>query len=227
MAQLEGRQALEFALELARMPTLAEAMRMHPLPPDTLVVIRIAAGCPEMCRAAREATGLKSRLIKDACTFYLQQVLFSPDSDSHRVLGVQPGASRKELREHMRWLMKWLHPDGNRDELETVFAERVLKAWRDAGSPTGRNREVVQRNDLAAPSANLSAASGFPAHRWVALPLESSGGNTKVRRITMAAAALVGMLGLALALAPAFPQVSRLLPSLGGQQDITSGKEAE
>ena len=50
---LEGRLALDFALELTRMPTLATAMRAQPLPPDTLVVIRIAAGCSETTARSR------------------------------------------------------------------------------------------------------------------------------------------------------------------------------
>src|SRR5687768_7729483 len=110
---MEGRRALEAALDLAQMPTFGAVMRRQPLPPDTLAVIRIAAGCEETCREAAIATGKDPIAIKEACALYLQQVLFSSESDCYRVLGVSPSASKEEMRQHMHWLMRWLHPDRN------------------------------------------------------------------------------------------------------------------
>ncbi|MGH6925256.1 MAG: hypothetical protein ACRED5_16105 [Propylenella sp.] len=177
---IEGRRALDLALDLARMPTLGEAMRTHPLPPDTLVVIRIAAGCSETSREAVRATGLSATAIRDACVFYLEHVLLASDADSHRILGVRPGAPRSEMREHMRWLLKWLHPDGNRNEWESVFAGRVLKAWREAGAKKqanspGRNGAGASRNSAAAPSRSQ------PPNRWIAVPLNSATGRGRLR----------------------------------------------
>jgi hypothetical protein len=176
---IEGRRALDLALDLARMPTLGESMRAHPLPPDTLVVIRIAAGCEETSRQAVRATGLSASVIRDACVFYLEHVLLASDADSHRILGVWPGAPRSEMREHMRWLLKWLHPDGNQNEWESVFAGRVLKAWREAGAKKqtdspGRNAAGASRNSTAAPRPQ-------PPNRWIAVPLSSATGRGRMR----------------------------------------------
>jgi hypothetical protein len=215
---LDGRQALDLALDLARMPTLADAMRAHPLPADTLVVIRIAADCSETCSEAVRATGLKSTTIRDACVFYLQQILLASDADSHRVLGVQPGATRSEMREHMRWLLKWLHPDKDRDEWESVFAERVLKAWREAGARQSRQTDAQRREFASIRSAGVRRRSNHPIQRWIAMPLPGSAA-AQVRRRRIVAMALVCVLGLAIALTSMFAPFPTLLAT-GSPVDI-------
>ena len=200
---LEGRQALDLALDLARMPTLANAMRAGPLPPDTLVVIRIAAGCSRTSGEAVKATGLKSSTIREACLLYLQEILLASNSDSHRVLGVQPGASRNVMREHMRWLLKWLHPDGNQNDWESVFAERVIKAWREVGAGKRSQKDIRSGEHVPSHSIARSQSSYLPVQRWVALPLNSRlPSDGKRRRIVVVS--LVFFLGLAIALVSAF-----------------------
>lgn len=173
MTQEPGHRALDAALELARMPTLAEAMRRQPLPGDVLPLIRVAAGCRKTCEALAAASGREPRLIAEAALFYLEQLLFRTEGDPWRTLGVSSDASREERREHMRWLMKWLHPDRNRHEWESVFAARVTAAWAaiergearigeetapataptEIGAPPLRLRWVAERAALARPSA--------------------------------------------------------------------------
>jgi hypothetical protein len=200
---LEGRQALDLALELARMPTLAAAMRRHPLPPDVLVVIRVAAGCPDTSREVARLTGLGAASAREACVLYLQQILLARDADSYRVLGVARGAPRKQMREHMRWLLKWLHPDRNQDEWESVFAERVLKAWRDLGSSSVPAQTSAGERFVRGSTTRARRRRPIPAQRWVALPLppvlaSSSWTRKRVLAVT------VGVVGLAVALALAF-----------------------
>jgi hypothetical protein len=219
---LEGRRALDFALELARAPTLANAMRAQALPPDTLVVIRIAAGCRDTLRAAAELTGAAPPQIVEAATLYLQQILFAPGADARRVLGVLPGASRGEMREHMRWLMRWLHPDRNPDEWESVFAERVLRAWREAGA-----------RDSAPPASENAHGTSVPAvprrrsrrirHRWVAVPLETER-RRRLRRRRIAAMILIGAVGLALSSVPAIGPISEWLAAGRAEADAVAGK---
>jgi len=174
---LAGRHALDLALNLARMPTLAPAMRAQPIPPDILVVIRLAAGCTDTLHDATKVTGIPADSIRNAAIFYLQEVLFSSEADSHRVLGVSPGASRREMREHMRWLLQWLHPDRNPNEWESVFAERVIKAWRSVGKHRPENRKSLYRG------ANQGNSDRLPlgANRWIALPV-SPGARRNRRR---------------------------------------------
>jgi hypothetical protein len=129
-------QVIELALDLARMPALARRSVVPPLPPNIIELMRIAAASPEACGAAVVQTGEPRHVVIEAARFYLQQVLFRPDADCYRILGIQPAASRATAREHMRWLLEWLHPDRNtnNNSWDTVYAERVLKAWREVSN---------------------------------------------------------------------------------------------
>ena len=162
-----GRHAIEMALDLARMPALARSPVEPPIPANVIEVIRIAAASPNACRAASAATGEPVPVLIEAARFYLQHLLFRPNADSYRVLGLGPGASRATARNHMRWLMQWLHPDRNGD-LEAVYAERVLKAWRE-----------VSGGKMAAPARSASAARrahGGMRLPWIKLPTRQRSG---------------------------------------------------
>jgi len=128
-------RGIDLALDLARMPALAHAIEKPALPADIFEVMRIAAGAPEVCQLAAQATGQPAAVLIEAARFYLQQVLLRPDADSYRVLGLLPGASREVARRHMRCLLQWLHPDVNRD-WDSAYAHRVLAAWREISADT-------------------------------------------------------------------------------------------
>ena len=44
---------------------------------------------------------------------YVETVMLFAGAEPARVLGLAAGASRAEMRTHLRWLMRWLHPDHN------------------------------------------------------------------------------------------------------------------
>jgi hypothetical protein len=146
---MNRRQAIDLALDLARMPALARASVALPLPADVVELMRIAARSPKACQEAVARTGESTHVLVEAARFYLQQLLFRPDADCYRILGIEPGASRATARTHMRLLLQWLHPDRN-SGLEAVYAERVLKAW----------REVSLVSDAAEPVKRAYAAAG-------------------------------------------------------------------
>jgi hypothetical protein len=141
---------IELALDLARMPALARSSAAPPLPPNIIELMRIAAASPEACQAAAAQTGESKPVVIEAARFYLQQVLFRVDADCYRILGIKPTASRAMARDHMRWLLEWLHPDRNHNSWDNVYAERVLKAWREVSAT---NRPTVE------PSFPLSRVS--------------------------------------------------------------------
>jgi hypothetical protein len=130
---------IELALDLARMPALARSSVVPPLPANLIELMRIAAASPEACQAAVAQTGEPRHVVIEAARFYLQQILFRPDADCYRILGIQPAASRETARSHMRWLLEWLHPDRNtnNNRWDTVYAERVLRAWREVSAANG------------------------------------------------------------------------------------------
>jgi hypothetical protein len=163
---------IELALDLARMPALARSSAVPPLSPNIVELMRIAAGSPEACRAAVAQTGEPRQVVIEAARFYLQQVLFRPDSDCYRILGVQPATSRATAREHMRWLLEWLHPDRNtnNNSWDAVYAERVLKAWREVSNGSAAKPNLT----LARASADQNKKRRSRAIRltWIERPVQ-------------------------------------------------------
>ena len=163
---------IEFALDLARMPSLTRSSVVPPLPANVLELMRIAAAAPEACRTAVARTGEPTAVVIEAARFYLQQLLFRPEADCYRILGIRPTDSRATARNHMRWLLEWLHPDRNNGSWDAVYAERVLKAW----------REVSTTNKSAAePSLRFARVSSHQKTRarirrvrlpWIERPLK-------------------------------------------------------
>lgn len=169
------RRSIDLALDLARMPALAAAMREQALPPDLLDLIRIAAGCPDASKVALTATQKPLRVIRAAAILYLEEMLFFPDAGLRRNLGVSAQASKAEMRVHMRWLLQWLHPDHNSDETAVLLAGRVIHAWHELGSS---NRLVSSAETSAAepsvhrqPSPNVSRRGPGMRVPWIAVPI--------------------------------------------------------
>ena len=121
--------ALDIALQLYRQPALTHKVRRDGLPPRVLSVIKIAAGSEEEIETPFEHTPEELQEIREAAIFFLQNCLFQSGGDSYRVLGVRPGAAIDEILAHKRWLLKWLHPDLNRNKWEAAYLQRVLTAW--------------------------------------------------------------------------------------------------
>src|SRR5262245_32257993 len=136
------RHVIELAFDLSRIPALARSAGLPPIPADIIELMRIAAASPEACEAAAAKTGEPPAVVIEAARFYLQHVLFRPEADCYRILGLEPNASRATARSHMRWLLQWLHPDRNRNGWDAVYAERVLKAWREVSTSNGPPAEL-------------------------------------------------------------------------------------
>jgi len=130
--------ALEQALALHASPGRLPLLHARRLPPAVLTVIRIAAGDAEAIASAARRTAETERVIVDAAVLYVQQVLLREGADSYRLLGVNPDADGEQIKEHYRWLMRWLHPDRHPERWEVVFVERVNRAWNSLNSEPRR-----------------------------------------------------------------------------------------
>lgn len=130
--------AIQRALAAFREPVRMAELRERPLPHDVGTLIRIAAGEAAALDAAEEGTGEPRETLVEASVFFLQQVLFAPSANAYRTLGASPDAPQEQLREHYRWLMRWLHPDRNTDGWEVVYADRVNAAWQLVKTETRR-----------------------------------------------------------------------------------------
>ncbi len=59
--------------------------------------------------------------MRQAATFFIEQILFAPNADSYRVLGASTSASAGELRRNVALLLRWLHPDLDPRSERSIF----------------------------------------------------------------------------------------------------------
>jgi hypothetical protein len=189
---MSGPRGIDLALDLARMPALAQSIEKPPFPNDILEVMRIAAGSPEVCQSASQATGQPAAALIEAARFYLQQMLLRPDADSYRVLGLPPGASRELARRHLRCLLQWLHPDVNKD-WDSVYAERVLKAWHEVSTSINSSRPSNSRAHVLAGRVSTAPVKSGPRiwMPWIEQPRKKM--QMKPRHVLMSVAKRVGI----------------------------------
>jgi hypothetical protein len=123
--------SLNMAIDLMRNPAQVRHVRATTLPDGVLTLLRIAAADEEAIDQAIQATGKTHQVVREAATFFIEQILFCPEADSYRVLGAKPEATNSELRHNMALLLRWLHPDHGRQGERSVFTSRVTRAWND------------------------------------------------------------------------------------------------
>jgi hypothetical protein len=210
---MAGTGALQHALDLAATPGLARPMRRQPPPRDVLTVIKIAAGCQETLAAATAATGKRPEALTEASVLYLQQILFAREAGAYRILGVSSDAPQELIGQHMRWLMKWLHPDRAPNEWESAFAERVAGAWDQVKTPAKRANYDRQQGPEPAPRRSSSRRQR-PTYRrpWIPRRTERS---KKISPRQLVLPALAALVLAALLFLP-----DGLLGALRGAQDV-------
>lgn len=109
-----------------------------PLPEDMDRLLWLATGSPEAIEAGIRRTGAKPEELRDAARFCVQQWCLVRGADPHRVLGVKPGASFEQIKEHHRLLMRLFHPDraGGCETWTDHYASRINEAWAMLSRPS-------------------------------------------------------------------------------------------
>jgi hypothetical protein len=133
---MDDASALRLAIDLLSVPSRVRLARSNPLPPGVPFLLEIAAGEESARSAAAELTSRSTRVVTDAATFFIEQILLAPEADSYRVLGATRTTSSAELRRNMALLLRWLHPDMHGDH--SLYAARVTRAWNDLKTPERR-----------------------------------------------------------------------------------------
>lgn len=158
--------AFESVIGLFRDPSRVEEVRSRVLPDGLAAVIRIAAGDEDLVREWSGDSGQSAEVVIEACVFFLQQVLFAPGADSYRVLGAAPDAPQARLREHYGLLMRWLHPDRQGDDgWESIYADRVNRAWQDLKTPKRRAEYDSQPREGGASQSSSGNGNAISAYR--------------------------------------------------------------
>ena len=152
--------AIKAAIDLAQVPSRVRSLRSTSLPDGLPLLLSIASGDGNALREAVEITGRSPEVVHAAAAFFVEQILFSQDSDSYRVLGAAPEATNGELRRNMALLLRWLHPDMDRRGERSLFATRVTKAWNDLKTPERRAAydEAMRRKQSRSPNSGAKHA---------------------------------------------------------------------
>ncbi|MDQ1314391.1 MAG: hypothetical protein QG662_500 [Pseudomonadota bacterium] len=165
------------ALAFHRAPT-QHADLLHgrtPLPPGVDILLKLAGGsAPDPAHAALASPDE----LKAAAMFFVEQVLFHHDVSHYRVLGVEPGASLDQIKEHHRLLMRVFHPDrDNRaDDWKGAFATRINLAYSNLRDPDARQRHDAELKQVVQPgSPSRAARRATPMHRPAARVSRASG----------------------------------------------------
>ena len=153
--------ALRLALDLHQVPWRVRLVREHPLPQGMPMLLNVATGDSASVQAAAAALSRPSETVREAATFFIEQILLAPGADSYRVLGASSAATGGDLRHNMALLMRWLHPDVAREGDPAVFAARIASAWNTLKTP--ERRAAYDREQHGAP-----ASAGGAPHEAVA-----------------------------------------------------------
>lgn len=124
---MDNVQAIEIALEAYKSPRAFRVSRRVPLPSGMLTLIKLAATTPEDVRTLVADETAEQLPVRDAAIFYLQQIL-SNAQDDLRQLALNDDATLQDVKDHKRWLLKWLHPDRNPNSWESALFHRVNAA---------------------------------------------------------------------------------------------------
>lgn len=177
---MSDKMALKAAIDLVHVPSLVRLLRSEPLPDGVQTLLRIAAGQTDAERTAAVLMDRSPDVLREAATFFIEQILFAPNADSYRVLGANPQTSAGELRQNVALLLRWLHPDVDPHGERSVFVGRVTAAWNDLKTPERRaayDATLRDKRRATRRSANEgSTASRRPQRRLVSAVAYQSGG---------------------------------------------------
>lgn len=165
--------AFDLMLGVYRAPSRAALLCGRALPAQIVEVVRVAAGDADALADAHDSTGLDENELAEAAVLLLHHLLFFDGADHYRVLGVDADADDEQIKRHYRALMRWVHPDRDPDNLHSVFAERVNRAWSALRTPQRRADYDAERDasgdrerdyDDALPAGAAAVALSVP--RW-------------------------------------------------------------
>jgi hypothetical protein len=158
--------ALRVAIDLVRVPSRLRGVRAAPLPQHVETLLRIAAGDESVEAEAALITGVSRELVRKASAFFIEQILLHPGADSYRVLGADPHASIAELRRNMALLLRWLHPDIDRNGERSIFVTRVTTAWDEVKTPVRRAKHDSAQWAIRKNQGSVSRGKGAKYRSW-------------------------------------------------------------
>jgi hypothetical protein len=169
---LSGADAMDFALLAFRQPGFQFDPESFVAFPDVLSVLKAAAGDSETLDHLSIFKNAMPEQLQTAAQFCLRHVIAASIRDPHQALILKSWAEEQNIRDHKRWLLKWLHPDRNPNKWETNLfsivngaASQLLGADTSmAASRTALNggdtpwKHAMQRRRIVEPSTTRRRA---------------------------------------------------------------------
>ncbi|HEY6941835.1 J domain-containing protein [Dokdonella sp.] len=193
-----GDDVLDLALALQRQPSRCVLVRERALPEGIGIAIQLASAAQPILREAASRLGESESTLLEAVRFYLQQALFDPGTDAYRVLGLAPDAPPDRVRQHYRWLQRWLHPDRLGDEWESLYAKRVNWAWRQLRNAECRDAYDSRRESGADETMPPPMVARLEPGAWKAVPFANARSSWPKRIVLGLWLASVALLALAI-----------------------------
>ena len=131
-------EALRAAIYLFHLPAGLRAAREQTLPTGVPLLLEVAAGDDDAANACADRLERPVSVIRQAAEFYVEHVVMIPNADAFRTLAARRDATDVELRRNMAMLLRWAHPDVDRQGDRTVYAGRVTRAWEELKTPERR-----------------------------------------------------------------------------------------
>jgi hypothetical protein len=127
--------AVLHAVDAFKNPSRYRSGRDLVAPDGMLEVIKIAAGDdPTLAKVASELDE-PADVISEAARHFLLLHLLDPRAQGVKMLGLNPGCSAEMVKEHKRWILKWLHPDRNPSKWESSLFAKVSTLKLDLAAP--------------------------------------------------------------------------------------------
>jgi hypothetical protein len=121
-------KAIDVAIAVYRQPNQFVIPKPGHFPDKMLDVIKSAAGDEDTITSLSLHLDMPSDTVSQVCKFYLQKLLTAGGNDPFRMLALDRDATAAEVKEHKRWLLKWLHPDRNPSKWESALFLMIGKA---------------------------------------------------------------------------------------------------
>jgi hypothetical protein len=156
--------AVRVALQIYAEPHTARGAALAPLPDGVLDALKLAAGSATTQGSCSRDSGVPPERLRAAAKFFIEQVMLTRGADHYRVLGVDPQASTAVIREHYRWLIRWLHPDREGAGWHAVLAGRVNTAYAELRH-AGRRAAYDEARQVQAAAGAAPPHPCLPARR--------------------------------------------------------------
>jgi hypothetical protein len=133
----EALAAIRAALSLMALPQRHRQLRKEPLPGgiELLLSVAVDAGLATTCARKLQRT---PQHLMDAATFFIEQILLAPSSDSYRTLGGARDTPAHQLRDNFVCLCKWIHAEEREGFAAPVYLVRITQAWNNIKTPDRR-----------------------------------------------------------------------------------------